>query len=171
MRKSLIIFIGAALLVAACSKSQKPELLKSYPLNSADGVIAQTNVTFDPAVSADGKGSLRIEASDDISVPLFEVSGLTVDEAVIFYQAKVKTQKILGQVFLEMWCHFPGKGEYFSRGQMTLMSGTNDWTSQETPFTLQKGETPDIIKLNLVIVGSGTAWIDDIRLVKGPLQR
>lgn len=170
MRKSLIILFGALLLLAACSKSQKSEILKSYPLDSADGVIDQTNVIFDPAVSADGKGSLRIEAHNDVTVQLFEVSGLTVDEAVIYYQAKVKTQKILGQAYLEMLCHFPGRGEYFSRGQMTLMSGTKDWTSQETPFTLQKGETPDIIKLNLVIVGSGIAWIDDIKLVKGELK-
>jgi hypothetical protein len=170
MRKSLIIFMGAVLLLTACSKSQKPEILKSFPLDSADGVIDQTNVTFDPGVSFDGKGSLRIEAHNDVTVQLFEISGLNVDEAIIFYQAKMKTQKILGQAYLEMWCHFAGKGEYFSRGQMTLMSGTKDWSSQEISFTLQKGEIPDIIKLNLVIVGTGTAWIDDIKLVKGGLK-
>ena len=169
MLKSPILLLGAALLLIFCSGPQKPMELKSFPLDSIEGVIAQTNVAFDPSVSADGKGSLRIEANEAVTVPLFEVSDISIDQAIIFYQAKVKTQRILGQVYLEMWCHFPGKGEFFSRGQNSLMSGTNDWTSQETPFKLQKGETPDIIKLNLVINGTGVAWIDDIKLVKGKL--
>lgn len=37
------------------------------------------------------------------------------------------------------------------------------------PFFLQKGENPDNVKLNLVIEGKGTVWIDDIHLYKGPL--
>lgn len=41
--------------------------------------------------------------------------------------------------------------------------------SQPSPFFLQKGENPDNVKLNLVIKGKGTAWIDDIRVMQGPL--
>jgi len=52
----------------------------------------------------------------------------------------------------------------------TPLTGTTDWTTEETPFFLRKGENPDNVKLNLVINGKGTAWIDDIRLLKGPLQ-
>lgn len=44
------------------------------------------------------------------------------------------------------------------------------WTTVETPFFLQKGQNPDNIKLNLVVNGKGTVWIDDIKLIKGPLQ-
>jgi hypothetical protein len=50
------------------------------------------------------------------------------------------------------------------------MSGTNGWTSVETPFFLKKGEKPDNVKLNVVVDGTGTVWIDDIKLMKGPLQ-
>jgi hypothetical protein len=45
-----------------------------------------------------------------------------------------------------------------------------DWTMEEIPFFLKKGKNPDNVKLNLVFDGTGTAWIDDIRLLKGPLQ-
>jgi hypothetical protein len=45
-----------------------------------------------------------------------------------------------------------------------------DWVTQETPFFLKPGENPDNVKLNLVIEGKGTVWIDDISLVKGPLS-
>ena len=68
-----------------------------------------------------------------------------------------------------MWCRFPGKGEFFSRGLQSPLTGTTDWTTEETAFFLKKGENPDNVKLNLVINGSGTAWIDDVRLLKGPL--
>jgi hypothetical protein len=40
----------------------------------------------------------------------------------------------------------------------------------QTPFFLKKGEKPERVKLNLVITGKGTAWIDGIRLIKGPLK-
>ncbi|MCZ6549959.1 MAG: hypothetical protein V3R69_01565 [candidate division NC10 bacterium] len=100
---------------------------------------------------------------------LFEVGDLTVENARLIYQAKVRTAGVDGQVYLEMWCHFPGKGEFFSRGLETPLTGTTEWTTEETSFFLKKGQKPDYIKLNLVINGTGTAWIDDIRLLKGPL--
>jgi hypothetical protein len=134
------------------------------------GVIYKSNVEIDKSVSADGKGSLRIEATDPKVVPLFEINDIKIDNAKIFYLAKVRTKDIIGQVYLEMLCHFPNKGEFYSRGQATLLTGTTDWTSQEIPFVLQKGEMPDIIKLNLAINGHGTVWIDDIALSRGPLQ-
>jgi hypothetical protein len=74
-----------------------------------------------------------------------------------------------GQAYLEMMCHFPGKGEFFSRGLMNPLTGTTDWMTIETPFLLKMGENPDNVKLNLVVNGTGTVWIDDIRLLKGPL--
>jgi hypothetical protein len=40
----------------------------------------------------------------------------------------------------------------------------------ETPFFLKRGEKPDNVKLNVVINGTGTVWIDDVKLLKGPLQ-
>ncbi len=75
-----------------------------------------------------------------------------------------------GQVFLEMWCHFAGKGEFFSRGLQAPLTGTTDWTTEETPFFLKKGENPDNVKLNVVINGKGTAWVDDVKLLRAPLK-
>ena len=75
-----------------------------------------------------------------------------------------------GQVYLEMLCHFPDRGEIFSRGIQSPLASTTDWTTVETPFFLKRGERPDFVKLNLVINGKGTVWIDDVRLFKGPFQ-
>ncbi|OGC95776.1 MAG: hypothetical protein A2W25_00430 [candidate division Zixibacteria bacterium RBG_16_53_22] len=163
---SFVALLGA--IGITCSKSDIT-VVRSFPLDKLDEVIAGSNVAIDKEITSDGKGSLRVEASNAITVPLFEVRDLNIDNARIFYQARIRTENVIGQVFLEMLVHLPGRGESFSRSQQTLVSGTTDWTTQETPFFLKSGERPDYIKLNLVINGQGTAWIDDIKLVKGPL--
>jgi hypothetical protein len=156
---------------AGCSKpSQEVVELKRFSIDSLEGIITQSGVEFDKEVSSDGKGSLRIVAKEPTVVKLFELGDIDIENARLIYQAKVRTEGVEGQVFLEMWCHFPGKGEFFSRGLQTPLTGTTNWTTEETPFFLKKGENPDNVKLNLVINGKGTAWIDDIRVLKGPLQ-
>ena len=163
------------LVAFACSKqSQEVLVLKGYPLDIPEGIISQSddhvNLEIDPHVTTDGNGSLKIVATEPTVVQLFEVGDLDVENARLIYQAKLRTEGLEGQVYLEMWCHFPEKGDFFSRGLQTPLMGTVDWTTAETPFFLKKGQNPDNVKLNLVIDGTGTAWIDDIRLLKAPLQ-
>jgi len=143
--------------------------LKRFPLDDMEGLITQTDVQIDKQISSDGNGSLRIEATQPTTFRLFETGDIDIENAYLIYQAKVRTENIEGRVYLEMWCHFPGRGEFFSRDFATPLSGTTEWTTEETPFSLKAGENPDNVKLNLVIDGKGTAWIDDIRLLKGPL--
>jgi hypothetical protein len=165
----LAVLLVLVLFSAGCTRKEVPRTIKEYPLNSAD-VITQTNVFFDPAISVDGKGSVRIEAPGNMVINLYEASGLDIDNARLVYRAKVKTKGVEGRVFLEMRCVFQGKGEYFSRGLDTYLTGTNDWTTQETPFFLKKGQQPELVKLNLIITGKGTVWIDGIKLIRGPLR-
>jgi hypothetical protein len=152
-----------------CAAAAKPELLKRILVDSMEGVLTQTGVSFDAVNSSDGNGSLKIEASQPATVRLYEVRGVKIENARLIFRARIKTLNVAGQAYLEMWCVFPGLGEYFSRGLNSALSGTVDWTTQETPFFLQKGQTPELIKLNVVVNGQGTVWIDDIQLSKGPL--
>ena len=157
--------------ILGCSPSAQDVIeLKAFPLDSLDGILTRSGVQLDKQNSSDGKGAIKIIAAQPTVVRLFEVSGIEVEEARLIYRAKVKTEGVEGQVFLEMWCHFPGKGDFFSRGLQSPLTGTTNWTTQETPFFLKKGEKPDFIRLNLAIQGKGIAWIDDVRLLKGPLQ-
>jgi len=144
--------------------------LKRFALDDTKGVITQSGLQIDRQISSDGNGSLRIEATEPTTIRLFETGDLNVENARLIYQARVRTASLKGQAYLEMWCHFSGRGEFFSRGLDQPLTGTTDWTTQQTPFFLKKGQNPDNIKLNLVINGKGTAWIDDIRLLKGPLN-
>lgn len=144
--------------------------IRRFALDNTEGLITQSGVRIDEQISSDGNGSLRIEAMEPTTIRLFETGDMDIENTRLIYQAKVRTENVEGQVYLEMWCHFPGKGEYFSKGLMNPLSGTNDWTAAETPFFLKKGENPDNVKLNLAIDGKGTVWIDDIRLLKAPLK-
>ncbi len=164
----LIFFLP---LLAGCQKAGiDSEKIKEFPMNSIDGVITRSDVTFDKGISSDGNGSLRINVSQPTTIRLYEVKDINVENARLIYRARLKTENIKGQAYLEMWCVFPGMGEYFSRSLQSPLSGTLDWTTQETPFFLQKGQKPELVKLNIVINGQGTVWIDDISLLKGPLK-
>ena len=168
-RESAVVELHNAKIEIATSE------LKHYSLDSMEWIIEQDKVTIDRQISSDGNGSLRIEATEPTTVRLFETGDVDIENARLIYQAKLRTENVEGQVYLEMWCRFsspgfPGIAESFSKGLMNSLSGSTDWTIQETPFLLQKGENPDNVKLNLVIEGKGTVWIDDIRLVKGPLK-
>lgn len=176
--RGLVLFLCLAtiLVLAGCAKKETPVVmvLKGYPMDHPEGLITesseQTNLVIDREIFKEGTGSLRIRASQPITVRLFELGDLDVENARLTYQAKLRTEEVDGQVYLEMWCHFPEQGEFFSRSLETPLMGTTDWIMVETPFFLKKGENPDNVRLNLVIDGTGTTWIDDIRLLKGPLQ-
>jgi hypothetical protein len=158
--------------VVGCSKASKQVVeLKRFPIDSLEGIITQSGVQIDKEISSDGNGSLQITAVEPVVVRLFEVGDIDIENARLIYQARVRTEDVEGQLYLEMWCHFPGIGEFFSRGLQTPLTGTTDWITEETLFFLKEGENPDNVKLNLVINGKGIAWIDDIRLLKGPLRQ
>ncbi len=168
---SLFVCIWVILGIACCTK-KTPQVveLKRYSLDSLEGIITLSGVQIDKKVSSDGNGSLRITATEPTVLRLFETGNIDIENARLIYQARLRTENAEGQVFLEMWCHFPGKGEFFSQGLQSPLTGTTNWTTEETLFFLKQGENPDNIKLNLVIQGKGTIWIDDIRLLQAPLQ-
>ncbi len=171
-KKTILCFAClAVLLFLGCSREPAGVAeLKHYPVDSLDNLINKSGVEIDRDISSDQNGSLRITTSKPTTVRLYETGDIDIENARLIYQAKLRTKDVEGQVYLEMWCNFMGKGEFFSRALQFPLSGSNEWTSQETQFFLKKGENPDNVKLNLVINGKGTVWIDDVRLVKGSLN-
>jgi hypothetical protein len=154
----------------ACSKrNDKVKVLKKIPVDSLNEVITRTG-DIDKDVSVDGNGSLRIKTKGPAIVNLFKVNDIDVEDARLIFQTMIRTKGVEGQVYLEMWCHFPGKGEFVSRGVENSLTGTTDWIGKDLTFTLKKGEKPDYVRLNVVINGKGTVWIDDVRLLKAPIQ-
>jgi predicted Ser/Thr protein kinase len=144
--------------------------LKHYPLDSLEGVIIPEGVELDKTVSSDGHGSLKIIADGPRTVRLFETGPIDGENARLMYQARLRTEGLEGQAYLEMWICLPDLGAFFSRGLNNTLTGTADWTIVETPFSLKPDQHPYNAKLNLVITGKGTVWIDDIHLLKAPRE-
>jgi hypothetical protein len=138
---------------------------------SAPPKIASFDTTAKP-ITKDGitvdRDAWRVEAKENRTVRLFEVPISGVDDCMLTYRAKLKSENLEGRVYLEMWCRLPS-GEFFSKDFDHAVTGTTDWATYQTPFFLKKGERPDLIKLNVVIEGKGTLWIKDVELLKGPL--
>jgi hypothetical protein len=173
MSRSITVTLISAFIIFVSSCIQKPADLteiKHYPMDSTEGIISMTDLELDRSISADGNGSLSATVTKPTVLRLYETGDIDIENAQLIYRAKIKTENVEGSVYLEMWCSFPGKGEFFSRALQSPLSGNMDWSTQETPFFLQKGENPDNVKLNLVINGTGSVWIDDARLMKGPLM-
>ena len=166
---TLLIFISALITMNGAALAENSEL-KSYPLNSADNVITKSGVEFDGSESTDGNGSLKVQVDEPTTINLFETGDLDIENARLIYQAALKTHGLTGTTYLEMWCSFGELGQYFSRALHDPLTGTVDWKLQQTPFYLKEGQNPENIKLNLVINGKGTVWIDDIKVLKAPLD-
>ena len=157
----------ALLIAAACSPTELTELvIFSEPLNTPDSMISKSDVSADAEVSYDGAGSVRVDATGPTTIRIAEVEPANAENATLFYRARLRTKDLEGQAYLEMWARVPGKGEFFSRALHAPLSGTSDWVTQQTPFYLKAGQRADLIKLNLVIDGAGTVWVDDLELAQ-----
>lgn len=151
------------------SPSPRPErLIRAYPLNSASELIERDQLKFDPEVSADGAGSLRIDVDTPTTVGLFETGPLEVDDATLEYRALVRIDQASGPAVLEMWVEIGDKKDLLTRRLIEPTGNPQDWIAVTAPFELQKGEYPDNVRLALVIEGEARLWIDDIQLVAVP---
>ena len=138
-----------------------PQRIRSF--SPSDRPITQDGVTVD-------QNGWRTESREKRTVRLFEIPDPGVEQCVLTYRVQMKTADVQGAAYLEMWCRFPGRGEFFSRGLHHKVKGTTGWASYETPFYLKKGQRPDLIKLNLAVEGAGTAWIRDVEVLQTPLK-
>jgi len=169
-RKLSTVAVASSIILCGASALAAESNLRSLPCNNTQGIVSETGVTFNETISSDGKGSLQLTAKEPTTFRLYEVQGLNEENARLLYRAKVKTKDVVGKTYLEMWVHIKDKGEFFSKGLQAPLSGSNNWSTQEIPFFLQPGQKADYVKLNMVIEGTGTVWVDDINLVKADLK-
>jgi hypothetical protein len=138
-----------------------PQALKSF--TASDPTITKDSIRVE-------SDAWRVKTEGDRTVRFFEIPDPGVEQCILTYRAQIKTEAIIGRTYLEMWCRFPGGGEFFSKGFDNALKGTNDWSSCEIPFYLKKGQRPDLLKLNLVVEGGGEVWIRSIELLFTPIQ-
>ncbi len=137
-----VVFVLVVLCIGCQNSDVSTEKLRRFPIANLENVLTRSGVSFDQTVSSDGNGAFKIVADQPTTVRLFEVRGLEVENARLLYQARLRTEEVKGQVYLGMWCQFPGLGEFFSRGLHAPLTGTVEWTTQEIPFFLQRARIP-----------------------------
>lgn len=129
--------------------------------------------TSDAPISKDGvlvdQDGWLIDSRENHTVRLFEVPA-GVEQCMLTFKAKMKSNDLKGRAFLELWCRVPGLGEFFSKGLNKAVQATTDWASYEIPFFLKKGQKADLVKLNLVVEGTGKTWIKHVELLQTPLK-
>jgi len=166
---ALAVFMCCGCAEETLESTRSEDVLATYAANGPDGLVAGSAAAFDPSVSSDGGGSLKVAVMESATVALYETGDIDIEAAMLVYRAKLRCENLDGRAFLEMLCSFAEKGEYFSRGMDSAVGGTVDWTPTETPFFLQAGQNPTNVQLNLVVEGTGTVWIDEIEVLKAAL--
>ena len=137
------------------------ETLRAFTL--ADRPITESGVSIEEEgwkVEADGEGAVR----------LFELPDPGIDRCLLTYRAELRSANVQGGAYLELWCRFAGRGEFFSKGLHQKVMGTMGWSSYEVPFTLEEGQRPDLIRLNLAFEGPGAVWLRNVELLRTPLR-
>ena len=163
---ALALALALVLFAARPLPAQDGELLVAFHVDGPVKTLTEQGVSFDPDTSADGKGSLRIENDTPRIVSLFTTGDVDAQDAVLHYSAAVNTEGFSGRVYLEMWCIFEELGSFYSRGLHSAVSGGAGWTRTSTPFTLEPGQNPVNVQLDIVVEGKGVIYVDDIRLTK-----
>jgi hypothetical protein len=154
------------LFIIACSKAPTIEVIARFPVDDWEGLLARSGLHLDERVTADGKGALKISVDEAMVIPLYDTGNLDVENGFLVCDAQLRLDNCEGIVYLELLCNFPGRGEYYSRGFDHAASGTSGgWIKSRARFFLREGENPDNVRVNLVMTGPGTAWIDDIRFI------
>jgi hypothetical protein len=177
--RSLILSIAACLatgVLTCTNQSQNTTELARLDIGAVDGMYttdeAGTLVDGILHIGTDsslGSPVVRIDADRTIRARLGAVGDIDVENAKLIYEAALRCENVQGQAYIEMLCWFSDKGEYFSRGLDNTVSGTTEWAVHRTPFFLKSGENPDSVKLNVVIDGSGTVWVSDVKLLRTEL--
>lgn len=144
--------------------------LAHFPLER-DDLPADRDASYDADVSQDGGGSLRVETEGGGRLRLYALEDVGPVRGRLVYTGFLRSRDLEGTAFLELWCRPAEADPAFVRGIPTGVSGSMEWTPQVVGFTnpeLCSG--PVSVELNVVIQGTGTVWIDDLRLWSVPVE-
>ena len=102
------------------------------------------------------------------------VTVLTIDRPQITTQryrlsGRVRYEDVQGTGYLELWNHFPGGGQYFSRtlgdqGPMMKLQGTSGWRPFVLPFDATGAPPPTRLVMNVVLQGRGNVYLGSLEL-------
>ena len=119
----VLVMIGAMVFAAAaCTETQETEqIVMRFPCDDTEAVIAEQGIELDNENQQEGSACFRIMPEEEKQViPLFETGDIDAEDTFLVYEAYLKTRDVKEKAYLEMWCVFPERGEFFSRGLTRL---------------------------------------------------
>ena len=125
-------FLAFFLLLSNTIKAE--EIYKSN-LDSTNSI--GFSISADDKTKSEGVASIKTITEGPVTICLKRVKNLSIDNKTLVYKAKVKSEKLTGTAFLEMWCKIKGKN-YFSRGMNDAVTESTDWKTIQTRFFLKK---------------------------------
>ena len=169
---AVALFAGGVWWMLHAEPEQTDTVIAHLPIDAPSDVsrmASRAGAEFDPDVSSDGRGSLRIDADRPAFIEIGRVGGDGADVSFrrLVYQAKVRTENAQGPVFLVMQAGVvPGPPDGLPVvGRADAITGTRDWTQLDVwagnPANTKLLETT----LQLQLDGPGTVWIDDVKLI------
>jgi hypothetical protein len=104
-----------------------------------------------------------------INITATDVRDKHLDQTTLTYTAEMKSEKLAGSAYLEMWVHVPNGSQTIPvRGLTRPLMSTMPWSKYEASLQLTKGQVPDYVTLNLVVNGKGSVWIKNVKLRHNP---
>lgn len=173
----ILLVVGAGLVfttlpafVRARQVAQAQAALALYP----DATVLRAFTTNDVPIARHltvSDDAWLLDSKETQHVRLYELANPGVGPGALFYEADLRTADLDGRVYLELECRVPGRGEVSVRGRDHTLGGTTGWVSSQVPLLLAPGATPDRVRLNVVVEGTGRVWIRNVKLSHAPKAR
>lgn len=128
--------------------------------------IAQvkTLISIDKETTADGNGSIKVEAAQNAVVTIADQKNLSVSrDNTLWCTLRVKCAGVKQRAHLEMWCEVADGKRAFSKGLDQLLIGDSDWREIRLPMMVNGDFTVSRALVNVVIEGPGTVWVDEVK--------
>lgn len=177
---ALICAVAVMFALGSCAKKKakapeppKGQELASFRLNTMKGILATANVSIDSSQSADStsKGALKIEAPSSMTVKIVQTGPLTVNDVKLIYRATFRSKELSGRAYLLMTVRWADGLETFSRGFEQALIGSVPWVTEDISYNLDRAKKVDNVTLGMVIEGTGTVWVNDVKLLKAPFKK
>ncbi len=135
-------------------------------------VVIPAKTTLDSAFSSDKKGSVKVVAYTPGRhvIALYELKHPGTGNARLACRAMVSTSDIRGQAYLQMVIKAEGREPAVIENRLQSLHAASypAWVELETPYMVSKDEKIESLRLNFVLQGIGTAWVDNLRLYGTP---
>jgi hypothetical protein len=130
-------------------------------------VFNTRDVPLTPDAPGDIRWGWRIEAKNDRTAPLFEVTGPPKGPGYLVWRAKMKTEGVTGEAYFEAIGQTADSRVDTAKSYTSAM-GTSDWRYYEVAVPMHGNQLPSLTTLAVVVKGKGTVWVKEIELLKLP---